>query len=268
VVVGELVTEAMNRMPLCTIYGDGLQRWVVFAPPQGSEHLEARLNEATITSFLDYLIRIGKFYSIPDYASRQFPPNRTPYPIESITVTLYGETRTVRNYSVWLNNEFNTLLDVCTRLSSSPVTFLPRGAWVSAQSVPATSGLPINWQPTAGFSVAALAESGQPFWLSGDSLTVLWNTIQKNTNPIRWVENGKSYRIGMQVLGFSREAPAAPAITPTPPIFKPSPFPTIEPTRTSVSKPGIVTATALPGTTLIPVTPFPLDTPQGTDTTP
>jgi len=244
IVVGEEPLAAMNRLPLCTLYGDGYMTWISAAPPIGEEVYEARIPDATIRAFLDYLVREARFYSIPDYASRQLPPTGR-YSVDSIVLALNGETRTLRAYSNWAQGEFDNLLTRCTHLSAEPVTYLPPGGWLSVQPVAGSPDPEIAWAQSAGFTLADVAASGKPMWVSGSVLAYLWTTTHRSLGGLQWNEQNRTYRIGLQVPGLSREAPVASNPTPTMPIFVPSATPTTRPTPTDAP---YVPPTAITGT--------------------
>jgi hypothetical protein len=230
---GEASLAALNRLPLCTIYGDGHIVWINVVPPVSEEVLEARLNDTTLRSFFDFLIREQRFYSLPDYAANQLPPDaRTT--IESITLNLNKEVRTIRNYGAWPNGEFQAMLSACTHLSSEPVAYLPSGAWLTVQPLSGASTDPrVLWTASAGLKLADIA-AGKPIWLSGSNLTFMWNTLRRTLGAIVFVENDRPFRIALQVPGISRDSPPAPAATPSPvPTEPPTALPTARPTVTS-----------------------------------
>ncbi len=215
---GEAQPAALNRLPLCTVYGDGHVVWLNSVPPASEEVLEARIDDGTMKSFLDdFLIRGQKFYSLPDYAAAQLPPDSS-VSIESITVSLSNEVRTIRTYGTWPNGEFGTILDKCSHLTTQPVTYLPLGAWLSVQPTSGATNDPrIVWQTNAPIKLADVAASGQPIWISGPVLNLLWTTQRRTLGALQWMDNNKSYRVILQVPGISRESPPAPAVTPTMP---------------------------------------------------
>src|SRR5579859_6813193 len=52
---GESTVSAHNRLPLCTLFGNGHLVWVNSAPPNGEQILEAQLDASVFRSFLDFL---------------------------------------------------------------------------------------------------------------------------------------------------------------------------------------------------------------------
>lgn len=212
----EAQVASLNRLPLCTVHGDGHVVWLNSVPPASEEVLEARIDDDTLKSFLDdFLIKGQKFYSLPDYAAAQLPPEGR-VSVESVTVNISNEVRTIRSYGTWPNNEFNTILDKCVHLTTQPITYLPLGAWLSVQpTTGATSDPRILWQANAPFKLSDVTAGAQPMWISGPVLNLLWTTQRRTLGAVQWMENNTSYRVVLQVPGISRESPAAPAVTPT-----------------------------------------------------
>jgi hypothetical protein len=214
----ESKVERLNRLPPCTVYGDGHVVWVNTIPPNGEEILEAYVNEVGFRAFLEFIIRDQKFYSIPDYAADELPPAQDSA-LESITLNVNQTVRTIRNYRVWQGNTYVAILDRCRKLSDTRGLFVPSAGWVTVFEQPRKPSNPENgWPPTAPFKMADAAASGAAIWVQGPALRQLWNAQRQTLGQIIWLENNKSYRVAIQVPGISRDAPPAPpgSETPTP----------------------------------------------------
>ncbi len=214
----ESKVDRLNRLPPCTVYGDGHVVWVNTIPPNGEEILEAYVNEVGFRAFLEFIIRDEKFYSIPDYAADQLPPAQDSA-LESITLNVNQTMRTVRNYSTWQGNTYAVILDRCRKLSDTRGLFVPSAGWVTVFAQPRQSGGPESgWPPTAPLKMADAAASGAAVWVKGPALRQLWNAQRQTLGQMVWLENNKSYRVAIQVPGISRDAPPAPpgSETPTP----------------------------------------------------
>jgi len=221
---GETTVNAHNRLPLCTLFGNGHLVWVNPTPPNGEQALEAQLDISTVESLLDFLIKQQQFFSIPDYAANELPPNGQ-YTMESISLNLNSTARTVRSYAHWPGDEFQTLLDKCGHLSEQPVLYVPTGAWLEVYSVGGPDADPqILWTGAAPFHLADVAAAGKPVWLTGDLLGTLWRVIHRSLGAVQWIENNKAYQVALEVPDISRDAPVAP-----------TPGPTGAPTQTAVS---------------------------------
>ncbi len=240
-IVGETPVEAMNRLPLCTVYGDGYMTWIT-----GEQVLEARVNGEIIRSFLDFIIRDQHFYSVQDYAAKQLPPPGK-HVIEMITLRISNETRTVRSYSNWSGGEFTAILERCTRISPEPVIYQPTGAWLSVQPIAGSQMPRMAWSKSNPLHIGEIATSGKPMWISGNVLGFFWSTLRGARNGVQFVEDGKTYLIGLQVPGVSRESPPMPEVTPTMPVVIPTATRTPGPTSTpSLPRDAAVSATPVP----------------------
>jgi|GEM_PF-661254 len=223
--------NALNRLPNCTLYGNGHLVWVNNTS-SGDQVLEALIDDTTIRSYLDFMIRQMRFYSLPDYAANELQPAGQVI-VESISLNLSNTPRTVRSYEHWPNGEFSTILDKCTHLTTQPVLYLPTGAWLTVQPIANSTDTLLTWQPNQPFRLSDLAVSTSPLWISGQTLTALWNIQEQTSGQIQWSESNKTYKFILQVPGISRDAPTPPAITPTMPPLVVSAVPTRIPTVTS-----------------------------------
>lgn len=221
---GEKPFVALNRLPSCTVYGDGHVVWVNPVPP-GEEVLEGYIDETKFRSFVEFIIRDQKFYDVPDFASQELPPSEDA-PTESITLNLSQDMRTIRSFRSWPNNTYVNILNACRSLVEARAVFIPAGAWVTVYEVERNPSLgELVWSPVAPFKLGETAASGKAVWASGVVLNQVWRYIRENLGSIQWIENSKAYRLAIQVPGVSRDAPPPPPGSETP---TPEPSPTGE----------------------------------------
>ncbi|MEB2286528.1 MAG: hypothetical protein OZ934_00285 [Anaerolineae bacterium] len=200
----------LNSIPPCTLWGDGRVVWTTVGEYGAEDILEARVaDDAVIRAFLEDIIGRG-FYEWEDelILSSEVSPV-----IESITVSLYNETRTVRRYSSWPQNSYSHILERCERLSSTPVRVLPAAGWVSAYEIPRDSAAPSwLWPPDAPFTLRELAASQEERWLEHQLATDIWLSARERQGNMQVVERGgAAYQVAIVVPGYSRDAAAAPA---------------------------------------------------------
>lgn len=197
--------ETLNTLPPCTVWGDGRVVWTAPRAPRGEDLLEARIDEDTLRGFVESIIGRG-FYTWEDEPLVSL--DETPL-LESITLALYGEVRTVRRVSSWPQDSFNRTLDECRRLSASPVLVQPSAGWVSAYPIPLDDARPSwLWPPRAPFTLRELAESRQARWLEGDLATTIWQSARETGGATQVVERGGgSYALAIVVPGYSRDGP-------------------------------------------------------------
>jgi len=218
---GELYSYALNRLPLCTLFGDGRLVWTTSVPLTGQQVLQVMLNEADTHAFLAYAISDQHFFSVPDYAAHQPTPSGL-FSIDTMTIALVQGTYTTRSYGAWPKNEYQTLLDKCTHLTDQPTLYQPTGGWLSVEPLTGTTNdSRIVWGADQPFQLAAL--SGKPpIWISGDIVQIVWRILRRGVGAVQWQEANAAYRVNLQVPSLSAGAPPPPAITPTP-------FPSVTP---------------------------------------
>lgn len=199
-----------NAVPLCTIFGDGHIVWVN-PGIMPEEVLEDRLDEATMRAFLEEVVLAGFYYWEPQIIGTPAPAAGSLLR-EYILLALFGEPHMVTADSNWPPNAFADLLARCRGLSTTPVLYVPTGAWVSAMPVPEEIHLPaISW---AGYAVrfpdVRLVDipPEKPRWVTGDLAAAAWNLARQGRLHIR--EEGIVYRLLVEVPGLQPAAPAAP----------------------------------------------------------
>lgn len=197
--------QTLNTLPPCTVWGDGRVVWTTPRAPKGEDLLEARIDEQTLRGFVESIIGRG-FFTWEDEPLVSL--DQTPF-IESITLVLYGEVRTVRRASSWPQDSFNRILDECRRLSPLPVLVLPSAGWVSAYPITLNDARPSwQWPPSAPFTLRELAESRQARWLEGELATTIWQSARETGGAMQVVErDGGSYALAIVVPGYSRDGP-------------------------------------------------------------
>jgi hypothetical protein len=204
--------ELPNMLPPCTLYGNGRVVWVNSIPPNGEEVLEAYVDDVTIRNFLEFIIRDQKFYSVPDYAAQELPPESALL-LESITLNLSDQVRTVRNYRSWADDLYPRIRERCVSLTDVYARFVPQGAWVTFIPLEARTDAPeAAWSLNAPFRLADT--TNQAVWVTGPALAELWDFQRQTGNQGVWVEVDRPYRAVIQVPDISRDSPPAPGQTP------------------------------------------------------
>ncbi len=218
IILNETPRERLNRLPSCTLYGDGRLIWVDAVPPSGEEVSETYLDEVTMRGFLEYIIRDLNFYELPDLAAQEFPPSEDAAQ-ESLTLNVSRGLRTIRSYRSWANDAYVAILTRCRTINPQRALFVPFGAWITVYEDVRNPALPeVGWSLAAPFRLSEAAASGEARWITGVALTQLWNYERQTLGRIQWLENDVAYRVAIQVPNISRDAPPAPpgSETPTP----------------------------------------------------
>lgn len=212
----EPLAPALNRLPLCTLYGDGHLVWINQIQGGGEEVLEAYIDDQRIRRFLEFVIRDMRFFDMPNYADSQLPPDGLAL-VETLSLNTGGQVRTLRNYSIWPEDRYVNILNACKGMTSAPASYLPRGGWVTVREAGTDrSAVQIRWPVTASFRMADVAAADRALWVSDASVRVLWNSIRQSNRTAQFVEGEKVYDVIVQVPLISRDSPPAPAPTPTP----------------------------------------------------
>ncbi|MBX3062335.1 MAG: hypothetical protein KF726_05130 [Anaerolineae bacterium] len=132
--------------------------------------------------------------------------------MDGMTLYLAGQVHTVRNYRLWPNDVYSTILDRCRTLSDSPVRVEPDSGWVTAYEITEENNAPYaDWPDTAPFKMADIASTQQATWATGVAFKQLWLTIRETGGNILWRENDKLYWVAVRVPLVSRDAPPPPA---------------------------------------------------------
>jgi hypothetical protein len=217
---GEDPILAKSRLPLCTVFGNNRIVWITLDPKAGPKAFETQVDDTTIISFLEFLIRDEKFYGIPDYIKQDIPPAVTPpdkIVVSSIGLFLNNELRTVSSYRPWPGNAFQTIYDRCTKLSTTTAVYKPSSVFISAFQLPSLNGGPtVEWPNSAPFRLAETAQSKVRQQLSsGPLLDLVWQISLHSQGTVQWTENGKQYLIGVEIPGLTPGNPDVATAAPT-----------------------------------------------------
>jgi hypothetical protein len=205
----------LNSIPPCTVWGDGRVVWLTQDQHGNGQVLKARIDVPTMRSFLEGIFNRG-FYS---WESDIVPPDTTDLLIESVTVNMYGEVRTVEKYSYWPQNAYMKILDDCRALGNETTREVvpgapgapERGGWVQAYPVASNPDVPQNYWEwfNAPFSLHDLAASGEARWVEGALAAQIWLTVRES-GEIHVIENDDAYKLAILVPKISRDAPPPP----------------------------------------------------------
>ncbi|MBN1681136.1 MAG: hypothetical protein JW966_12690 [Anaerolineae bacterium] len=200
--------EVLNSIPPCTVWGDGRVVWTTQTEIGDEDVLEARATDVAIRAFLENIISRG-FY---DWEDELIPPSAETSGVQSITVFLYNELRTIRHVNTWPQNGYEAILDSCRTLSDQPVRVLPGAGWLSAYEVPRDIEAPSwIWPTSAPFTLQELAQNSEARWLEGRLATDVWLSIREGLAGMQVLERGgRAYQIAIAVPGVSRDAPPPP----------------------------------------------------------
>ena len=197
----------INTIPPCTVWGDGRLVRLNYLGDT-SQVLEARLSDEQIRELVENMIGLG-FYSWED----DIIPLDTEDPtLQSISLNLFDNPKTVERYDNWPNNGFDQILGLCAGSSATTALVIPDGGWVTAYILDNfdNEGPLLDWPRSAPFTLAELASSDEPRWVDGDFAQSLWLDVIRETGIVQLLENGVAYELAMEVPSISRTSQPAP----------------------------------------------------------
>lgn len=205
----------LNALPFCVIYGDGHILWL---EPSASEELvlEGYLDDPALRGFLEYIIGSGFYSWTEEGYVLPTPPSENefrPGPIlEQITLTLYGETRTLDARVNWPAGMFQNILERCQSLATERAVYVPAGVWVSALEIEMRNNVPsLPWSLFAeNYPEISLADipPENPVWATDELGVFAWQTAREGRTQI--THDGRAYRLIAQDPVLHADAPPAP----------------------------------------------------------
>lgn len=203
---------ARNDIPLCTIYGDNRIVWTNDLGDFNLQVLWDQLSDQQVQNFISYVTVIERIYTFDARADQQLPSEIAPA-YETLSVAVNGRLHSTDSFGEWEPEYFQRIVNTCKDISDSPVIYEPQGGWLTAQSVEYDSNRPsILWEgEAAGLRFSELASSGEPSWITGSNLVILWNLIHTSSPIIQFVEGENAYELVLEVPGVNPTAPAAPS---------------------------------------------------------
>jgi hypothetical protein len=201
-----------NEVPPCTIYGDNRVVWTTTTIRTDDGVVFDVLPDEAIRDFILRLILAHNFYGYPNSIQTTPDDNGEIPVVERLMLTINGETYVTDSFSGWDYTYFREIMEDCRSLSETPVAFEPQGAWVTVRDMGYNPSRPnLYWDAEAnGLQLVDLA-MGNPQWMTGAPLNLLWQTIRSGGIDILLQENGTDYLVTVEVPNITRNAPPAPS---------------------------------------------------------
>jgi hypothetical protein len=201
---------ARNDIPPCTLYGDNRVVWTNDLGQYNTQVLEDRLTDDQIRTYVNYLALNEQLYSFK--ARAELPSNPSPV-VERLTLFVNGVNHVTDAFSGWDTQVYLRILDNCRKISMRPVLVVPAAAYLSAQVEDYDPmAISIYWDSAAnGLSLAELAVSGERKWLTGQTVTAIWNVLRGSPPSVQFTENEITYAVALEVPNLTAQSPAAPA---------------------------------------------------------
>lgn len=203
---------ALSEIPPCTVYGDNRVVWTNELGTYDTQVLWDKVTDEQIQNFITYLTINKQIYSSQSRGELQPPGSAQPV-VETLTVFVNGVEHRTDAFAGWDFDYYQDILNQCRSISQTPVLYEPEAAWLTAQAVSYDSNAPlVPWDGTAsGLDLAELAAAGEPRWISGPNLRILWNIVRTSPPRVQLIQDGVPYFIALQVPGVTRQSPPAPA---------------------------------------------------------
>lgn len=198
-----------NRVPLCTIYGDGR---VVWLSGENNDVLFDILTPAEITDFVTYLTVEERFFTF-----RAGRDNLLPSPEMPITDVLLLQVNDVNHrtdsFGDWTEDYFERILEACTTLGDQPRLFQPSEGWFSVEIVSYNPSLPsVPWYvEQSGLDLTDVGEMpASSIWLENSLVPAIWTTIRENDGIIQFNQDGIDFLVVLHVPGVTVDSPPPP----------------------------------------------------------
>lgn len=197
---------AKNRIPYCTIYGDGHVIWTV----DNSEIIIDQLDDRVIRDFISYLTIQERIYTYR--APSELAISAVPPVVEMLTVHVNDVVHTTDSLASWPDGYFSRILSACQQLGRTPSIYEPQGAWLTVQETIYDPTIPTQlWDEEAtGINLSELANSGQAIWVTGVNARALWSYIRSNSPDIQLSTSLADYHYALEVPGVTKDAPLPP----------------------------------------------------------
>ena len=200
-------TEA-NRVPRCTIYGDGRLVWL----SPDDEVLFDFLTDQQITNFVTFLTVEERFFTYEGGLDTLMPSPEFPI-TDILQLNVNGIEHVSDSFGNWAGDYFSRLLDACIGLSEQPRRFQPSEGWFSVDIVVFDSSLPsIPWEAeAAGLSLFDVAEMpNSSIWLENALVLPIWTAIRDNNGRVQFSQDGDEFIVALRVPGVTVDSPAPP----------------------------------------------------------
>lgn len=195
-----------NRVPLCTIYGDGR---IVWLSADENQVLFDLLTNKQITDFVTYLTVVERFFTFKSGIDTLLPSAEVPI-TDVLLLQVNDASHRIDSFGDWTEDYFNRVLDACTTLGEQPRIFQPSEGWftISAISYDSTiASLPWD-QEASGLSLFDIIEMpASSIWLENALVLPIWTAIRDNGERVQFNQDGADFLAVLRVPGVTVDAP-------------------------------------------------------------
>jgi len=199
-----------NRVPLCTIYGDGRLVWT---SPDNNEVLFDFLTDEQITDFVTYLTVDERFFTYEGGMDTLMPSPEFPI-TDVMTLNVNDIEHTTDSFGNWTDDYFLRLSENCRALSQQPRRFQPSEGWFSIDAVVFDDTIPsVPWEAdAAGLSLFDVAEMpASSVWLENSLVLPIWTAIRDNNGRVQFNQDGDEFLVALRIPGVTVDAPPPPS---------------------------------------------------------
>lgn len=198
-----------NRIPLCTIYGDGRLVWL---SDDNNQVLFDFVTDKQIEDFVTYLTLDERFYTFNSGLETLFPSAEFPL-TEIVKLNVNGIEHRSDSFGDWTDGYFQRLLNNCISLSQQPRIFQPSEGWMSIEFSSYTPSIAsIPWEAEAtGLNLDDVIEMpSSSIWLEERLVLPIWTAIRENGGRVQLSQLGTDYLVVLRVPGVTYNAPPPP----------------------------------------------------------
>lgn len=196
-----------GEVPFCTIYGDGTVVWTQEVSAGGGQVLFGPADDARIRRFVEWLTLYKEIYT---YTAELDTDISTVTPIvETLFLNVNGIAHTTDALGGWQPGYFAEILAACKELSPQPQIYEPQGAWLSAIEAPFDNNAnSVLWEPSVtGVDLRAITDSGEPQWVTGRGLQLLWLYLKRSTPDLQFGQLDGNFIVVLQIPNITRVSP-------------------------------------------------------------
>lgn len=201
---------ARAEIPPCSIYGDNRVVWTVESEDPLDSVLFGPIDDPRMRAFIDTQTVFREIYTYTEEAALQLDPELPAY--EQLFINVNDLEHRTDIYSNWPPDYYEEITEECRTLSPRPQIYRPSGAWLRVEERPYNTNAPsIIWDPeVTGVNLAEIATSGEPIWIEGDQLNLLWTYRLRGSFDLQYGQQEGNYVVGLEIPGVTRHSPPAP----------------------------------------------------------
>lgn len=203
-----------GEVPFCTIYGDGTVVWSQETAAGGMSVLFGPVDDDRIRRFVDWLVVYKEIYT--HGAELELQMSSIPPVTETLFLNVNGIPHMTDGFGGWQGDYFLEIVTACRELSPFPQIYEPEGAWLNVQLAPFDNNAPsVLWEPSVtGIDLKAIADSGEPQWVTGRGLRLLWIYLGRSTRDLQFGQLDGNFIVALQIPNITRTFPNQTTATP------------------------------------------------------